>query len=119
MGLRSPVRPSSFVSATLLEAPSETRAKRRPAVTAAAAALVLGGGIFLVQQMPGAEKLQAGDDALSATDSRAIALYDLRAAPILQYDGAPGAGLKVDVSTGRISNVTRNSLLGLGAQVPN
>jgi hypothetical protein len=113
------VQVHAIVSATVLEAPSASRPKWRLGLTATAAALVLAGGIIFVQQMPGAERLHAGDDALNATSPQTIALYDLRPAPIVQYDGARGAGLKVSVSTGRISKVTRNALSGLGVQVPN
>jgi len=88
-------------------------------LTATAAALALGGGIFMIQRMPAAETLEPDDATLNATTTRTLALYDLRPAPVMQYDGALGTGLRVSVSTGRISNATRNNLFGLGFQVPN
>lgn len=107
------------MTARALKASLASTHKWRLRLTATAAALVLGVGMFLIQRMPAAETLQPGDDKLSATSTRALALYDLRAAPLMQYDGALGAGLMVSVSTGRISNATRKNLFALGFQVPN
>jgi hypothetical protein len=107
------------MTASAIEAPPAVSGKWRLRLTATAAALVLGVGIFVIQRMPAAETLQTGDDALSAPSTRTLALYDLRAAPVMQYDGTLGAGLRVSVSTGRISNTTRNNLFGLGVKIPN
>ncbi|HEX6741618.1 MAG TPA: hypothetical protein VF079_07485 [Sphingomicrobium sp.] len=49
---------------------------------------------------------------------RAFALYNLRAAPLVQYDGAVDSGLRISVSPGRLAPATRGNLLALGVAVP-
>jgi len=105
--------------ASALQAPLESGRRGRLWLVATAAALALAAGIFLILRMPGAETLEAGDRTLSAASGRTLALYDLRAAPVMEYEGPLGAGLRVSVSTGRVSNATRKTLFGLGMQVPN
>lgn len=84
----------------------------------AAAVVLLGIAITLVQHMPGAKRLPDGAE-LAAPSGQALALYNLRAAPVLQLDGATGAGLRVGVSTARLAPATRRKLFLLGVALPN
>jgi hypothetical protein len=107
------------MTASALQAPLEPGRRKSLWLTAIAAALVLGVGLLLIQRMPAAETIQSGNTKLNASGTHALVLYDLRPAPVMQYEGAPATGLRVSVSTGRISNATRKTLFDLGAQVPN
>lgn len=102
-----------------LKAPLESGHKWRLRLTATAAALLLGTGIYMLQRMPGAQNLSPPDDQLTATTIRAMGLYNMRAAPVMQYDGAIDAGLRISVSTGRLSPSTRANLAALGVVLPN
>ena len=102
-----------------LKVPIESGHKWRLRLTATVAALVLGLGIYLLQRMPAAQTLTSPDDQLSATSTQTMALYNVRAAPALQYDGAINAGLRVSVSTGRLAASTRTNLAKLGVALPN
>jgi hypothetical protein len=88
-------------------------------LTATAAALLLAGGIFVMQRIPSAETLRDGDEQLSGTPTQTLALMNLPPAPVLQYDGALGAGLLVNVSSARLTPETRKNLQMLGLKVPN
>ena len=101
------------------QVPLEGGDKWRLRLTATAAALLLGSGIYLLQRMPAAETLAAPDDGLSATTTQPMVLYNLRAAPVLQYDGAVDSGLRISVSTGRLTPTTRRNLANLGVALPN
>jgi hypothetical protein len=68
--------------------------------------------------MPAAESLPAGQK-LTAGTINTLALYNLRAGPVLQYDGAIGAGMHASISTGRPTDKTRSNLTALGVQLPN
>src|SRR6185369_6696102 len=107
------------MKAEALKVPIEGGDKWRLRLTATAAALVLGFGIYMLQRMPAAETLSAPDDQLSATSTQALALYNIRAAPVMQYDGAVDAGLRISVSTGRLAPATRRNLFALKIPVPN
>lgn len=100
------------------KAPLRSGDKWRLRLIATAAALVLVAAIYVIQRMPAAVTL-ADDEVLSATSTQTLALYNLRAAPVMQYDGALGSGLRVSISTGRLTPSTRNNLAALGLQVPN
>jgi len=107
------------MKAEALKVPIEGGDKWRLRLTATAAALVLGFGIYMLQRMPAAETLSAPDDQLSATSTQALALYNIRAAPVMQYDGAVDAGLRISVSTGRLAPATRRNLFALKIPIPN
>ena len=107
------------MKAEAIKAPLEGGAKWRLRVTATAAALLLGFGIYMLQRMPAAETLESPDDQLAATSTQALALYNVRAAPVMQYDGAVDSGLRISVSTGRLAPATRNNLFKLGVVLPN
>lgn len=100
-------------------APLVPSAKWRLRAVAAVAALVLAGVIYLLHQVPLAVTLRGDDERLAAASEQTLALYNLRAAPVMQYDGATGAGLQVSISTGRLTPTTRKSLAALGLQIPN
>jgi hypothetical protein len=102
-----------------LKARLDSGQKWRLWLTVIVAALVLAAGAFLIQRMPGAERLASGDDQLEAAGPQTLALYNLRAAPVIRYDGATGAGLTVSVSTGRLPMAVRNKLFSLGVRLPN
>ena len=80
------------MKAEALKVPIEGGDKWRLRLMATAAALVLGTAIYLLQRMPAAETLGAPDDQLTATSTQALALYNVRAAPVMQYDGAVDLG---------------------------
>lgn len=107
------------MTAEALKMPLEGGDKWRLRLTATAAALALGSGIYLLQRMPAAETLAVPDDSLSATTTQPMALYNLRAAPVMQYDGAVDSGLRISVSTGRLAAATRKNLSNLGIALPN
>ena len=107
------------MKAEAISAPTAGGAKWRLRLTATAAALLLGSGIYLLQRMPAAETLEAPNDQLAATSTQALALYNVRAAPVMQYDGALDAGLRISVSTGRLAPATRRNLYALGIAMPN
>jgi hypothetical protein len=107
------------MKAEAIKTPLEGGAKWRLRLTATAAALLLGFGIYMLQRMPAAETLESPDDQLSATSTQALALYNLRAAPLMQYDGAVDSGLRISVSTGRLAPATRKNLFALQVPVPN
>ena len=107
------------MTALAARAPLETRDRWKLRLVATGAALLLGTGIFMIQRMPSAQTLKEGDAELVATSTQTMALYNLRAAPVLQFDGALGAGLRVSVSTARPTPALRKSLTALGLQVPN
>lgn len=107
------------MKAEALKVPLGGGDKWRLRLTATAAALVLGSGIYLLQRMPAAETLGAPDDQLAATSTQALALYNLRAAPVMRYDGAIDSGLRITVSTGRLALATRKNLAALNIQLPN
>jgi hypothetical protein len=81
-------------------------------------AVLLAALIYAVQRLPSADSLP-DDHQLRASTIQTLALYNLRAGPVLQYDGALGGGLRVSVSTGGLTPETRQSLAALGAQLPN
>ena len=107
------------MKAEAFKIPLEGGHKWRLRLTATAAALVLGSGIYLLQRMPAAETLSAPDDQLAASSTQALALYNVRAAPVMQYDGAVDSGLRISVSTGRLTPATRNNLRALQIALPN
>ena len=107
------------MTAQALKAPLEGGDKWRLRLTATAAALVLGSGLYLLQRRPAAETLSAPDDQLAATSTQALALYNLRASPVMQYDGAVDTGLRISVSTGRLAPATRKNLAALRVALPN
>jgi hypothetical protein len=107
------------MKAEALQVPSEGGDKWRLRLMATAAALLLGTAIYLLQRMPAAETLSAPDDELTATSTQALALYNIRAAPVMQYDGAVDSGLRLSVSTGRLAPATRRNLFELKIPVPN
>jgi len=106
------------MTAAALNPPSETRSKWIHRIIASLAALLLAALIYAVQRLPSADSLP-DDHQLRASTIQTLALYNLRAGPVLQYDGALGAGLRVSVSTGGLTPETRQSLAALGAQLPN
>lgn len=99
--------------------PLKKRDKWRLRLIATGGAVLLAAAIFFMQSMPAAESLVDPDDVLSATSTQTLALYNLRAAPVMLYNGAIGAGLKVSVSTGRLTPATRKNLAALGVAAPN
>ena len=105
--------------AVAAKAPLQSRDRWRLRLIATAAALLLVAVIYFIQRLPAAVTLDENDEALTATSTRTLALYNLRAAPVMQYDGAQGAGLRLSISTGRLSDATRANLTALGLQVPN
>lgn len=107
------------MTAETLRAPLEGGDKWRLRLTATAAALALGSGIYLLQRMPAAETLSGPDAQLEATSTQALALYNVRAAQVMQYDGAVDAGLRITASTARIAPATRKNLTALGVALPN
>lgn len=96
----------------------ENRDKWRLRITATAAALLLAFAIYFLQRMPSADSLPANQQ-LMATTIRTLALYNLRTGPVIQYDGALGAGLRASISTGRPTQQTRDNLSALKVQLPN
>jgi hypothetical protein len=106
------------MSSIAVSTPLENRDKWRLRLTATAAALLLAFAIFFLQRMPAAESLPS-DHKLTARTINTLALYNLRAGPVMQYDGALGAGLRISVSTGRPTSQTRNNLTALKVQLPN
>lgn len=107
------------MTALAARAPLETRDRWKLRLVATGAAVLLGSGIFMIQRLPSAQTLNDDDAELIATSTQTMALYNLRAAPVMQFDGALGAGLRVSVSTARPTPALRKSLAALGLQVPN
>ena len=97
----------------------ETRRQWGLWLIAVAAALALAAGLFKIQQLPSAQSIASADGQLTAGSSQALALYNLRAAPVMSYQGATGAGLTVRASTARLAPATRKKLFMFGAQLPN
>jgi hypothetical protein len=106
------------MSSVAISTTLENRDKWRLRLTATAAALLLALAIYLLQRMPSAESLPS-DHKLTATTINTLALYNLRAGPVVQFDGALGTGLRVSVSTGRPTPETRNNLAALKLELPN
>ena len=100
------------------EAPPEPLRKPYLWLVAAAAIVLLAIVIALVQRMPGAKRLPPGAE-LSAPSGQALALFNLRAAPVMEIDGGAGAGLRVSVTTARLAPATRKTLSMLGVALPN
>jgi hypothetical protein len=99
-----------------------SRAARRDRslrVVAALAALLFAVVAYLLFALPAAEPVKAPADRLTASAPSALALYNLRAAAVMDYAGAPGAGLQIAVSTARLSPATRNALFARRIPVPN
>jgi len=86
---------------------------------ATVAALLLAAVIYFIQRVPAAVTLTGDDALLEATSTQVLALHNLRAAPVLQYDGAVDAGLRMSISAGRPTPSTRNNLRALGLELPN
>lgn len=107
------------MTAETLRPPFEGGDKWRLRLTATAAALALGSGIYLLQRMPAAETLSGPETQMEATRTQALALYNVRAAPVMQYDGAVDAGLRLTASTGRLAPAMRKNMTALGIALPN
>lgn len=93
--------------------------KWRLRLIATAAALLLGIGIYFLQHLPAARNISDEQATLTATSTRTLALYNLHAASLMQFDGALGAGLRATFSTGRPTATTRDNLKALALQLPN
>lgn len=96
----------------------KVRAKWRHRLIILFAALLFAAIISFVQVMPGAATLSSDNQSLKATKIYTAALYNLRPASVMQVDGDTGKGLKVTVSTGRLTGTTRTNLAALGFNLP-
>jgi hypothetical protein len=106
------------MSSMALRIPLAHRDKWRHRIIATAAVVLLGFAIFFLQRIPSAESLPS-DHKLTARTINSLALYNLRAGPVMQYDGALGAGLRVSISTGRLTDKSRANLAALKVDLPN
>lgn len=86
---------------------------------AALAALLLIAVVVCLERLPSASTLTGSERRLEATNGQAIALYNLRSAPLLRYEGALGAPLRVEVSTARLATLTRSAVAQADLPVPN
>jgi len=87
-------------------------------VAGVAAAAFLATGYFLIAS-PAADTLSGSSDRLTASAPNAMALYNLRAAAVMDFAGPPGAGLEVAATTARLAPTTRNALFARRVMIPN